>query len=125
MDHGMLLQIGGIYHLAFVVFHLFFWKLFRWKADLRSLTPINQAVMPILNLCLTFVFLGFAYLSLFYTEELLAEGLGRAVLGVICVFWVLRAIQQVVFFGLRKPRSAFLFVVFLGGVALYLVPLTG
>jgi hypothetical protein len=35
---------GGIFNLGFTVFHLFFWKLFDWKKDLASLTPVNRSV---------------------------------------------------------------------------------
>ena len=34
-----LLVAGGIFNLCFAVFHLCFWRLFRWKEDLASLTP--------------------------------------------------------------------------------------
>lgn len=57
MSAKSMILAGGVYHVAFAIFHLIFWKLFRWKEDLASLSVINQAVMQILNLCLTVVFL--------------------------------------------------------------------
>lgn len=77
INSAIWVKVGGIYHLGFAVFHLFFWKLFRWKEDPASLTHIDRAVIRILNLCLTFVFLLFGYLSLSHTQELLADGLGK------------------------------------------------
>lgn len=121
VDPDLLVKAGGIYHLGFVVFHLFFWKLFRWREDLASLTSINRAVMQILNLCLTFVFLLFGYLSLFHTPELLASGLGRALLMGIAIFWFLRMIEQVIFFGLRNKLSGAFTVMFLFGSLLYIL----
>ncbi len=123
MKPETLVVAGGVLTAAFAVFHLFFWKLFRWKTDLATLSSVNRAIVQILNLCLTFVFVVFAYLSLVHSSELLTTGLGRSLLFLISVFWYLRAIEQVVFFGLRKPLSILLFVLFLVGGSLYAVPL--
>jgi hypothetical protein len=114
---------GGVFSAAFAVFHLFFWKLFRWKTDLATLTSLNRAIVQILNLCLTFVFVVFAYLSLVHSVELLATKLGHSLLFLIAVFWYLRAVEQVIFFGLRRPLSMMFFVLFLVGGSLYAVPL--
>ncbi len=123
MKNETLIVIGAVYNLAFAVFHVFFWKLFQWKEDLASLNPLNRAVMQVLNLCLTFAFLIFAYVSFFHTSEMLASGLGRSLLALIAIFWFLRAIQQMVFFARDKIESIAFFVVFLVGGALYTVPL--
>jgi len=123
MSAKSVILIGGIYHVAFAIFHLAFWKLFRWKEDLASLSVINQAVMQILNLCLTFVFLIFAYLSICHTSELLTTRLGKALLFLIAVFWFLRAIEQVVFLGLRTKVSVAFFAVFVIGAMIYFYPL--
>ena len=77
----------------------------------------------ILNLCLTFVFVVFAYLSLVHSVELLSTELGRSLLFLIAVFWYLRAVEQVIFFGLRRRLSILFFVIFLVGGSLYAVPL--
>ncbi len=122
MSAKSVILAGGIYHVAFAIFHLMFWKLFRWKEDLASLSVINRAVMQILNLCMTFVFLIFAYISIFHAAELLTTKIGKALLLLIAVFWFLRAIEQIVFFELRKKRSMTLFVVFVMGAMIYLYP---
>jgi len=118
-----LVVAGGVFAAAFAVFHLFFWKLFRWKTELATLTSLNRAIVQVLNLCLTFVFVVFAYLSLMHSVELLATELGRSLLFLIAAFWYLRAVEQVLFFGLRRPLSIAFFVIFLVGGSLYAVPL--
>ena len=118
-----LVIIGGVLTAAFAVFHLLFWKLFRWKTDLASLTSLNRAIVQILNLCLTFIFVAFAYLSLVHSVELLATELGHSLLFLVAVFWYLRALEQVIFFGLRKPRSILFFLIFLVIGSLYAIPL--
>jgi hypothetical protein len=114
---------GGVFCAAFVVFHLFFWKLFRWKTELAKLTALNRAIVQVLNLCLTFVFVVFAFLSFAYPAELPATGLGRSLLFLMAMFWYLRAVEQVLFFGLRKPLSIVFFALFLVGGSLYAFPL--
>ena len=116
-----LLIIGGFYHLGFTIFHLFFWRLFHWKKDLASLTIVNRAVMQILNLCLTFVFIVVAYISLFYSFEMLSTNLGKVITASISLFWLIRFAEQLYFFGLKKPFSIILSMLFFAGFIIYLI----
>lgn len=118
-----LLFIGGVFHITFALFHLGFWKLFNWKEQLGRLDFINRNVMQILNLCLTFVFFVFAWISFAHPGELLETKLGHTLLAAISLFWILRATEQVVFFGLRHPQSVGLFIAFVFGAGIYAVPL--
>lgn len=113
---------GGVFHLAIVVFHLFFWRIFRWKEDLASLTRINRAIVQILNLCLTFLFFVMAYVSFFHAAELISTSLGRTILASIALFWIMRLVLQVVFFGARHRLSILFIVIFLVGIILYTIP---
>jgi hypothetical protein len=117
-----IIYIGGFYHIAFAVFHLLFWRLFDWKNDLRQLSFINRGVMQILNLRIIYVFLVIAFLSFFFAENLLSTVLGKAIMTAISLFWLMRAAEQIVFFGLRKAASALIFLVFLFGAGVYLFP---
>ncbi len=114
--------VGGVYSLGFAIFHLMFWRLFRWKKDLASLTLVNRSVMQILNLCLTFVFLVMAYVSFFHSPELIQTSLGKTILVAFSLFWFLRMVEQVVFFGVKNRVSIILTLVFLLGSVIYLVP---
>ncbi|MBI4672039.1 MAG: hypothetical protein HY741_10295 [Chloroflexi bacterium] len=118
-----LLIVGGFFNLGFGLFHLTFWRVFRWKEELASLSFINRGIVQVLNLCLTFVFFVLAYISFFHASELLSTKLGAALLTAIALFWFLRAVEQVIFFRLRRPVSLILTLVFLLGSALYLAPL--
>jgi hypothetical protein len=120
---GTTIMIGGVYNLGFAIFHLMFWRIFRWKKDLSRLTFINRSVMQILNLCLTFVFLLMAYISFFNTSELIQTNLGKALLVGFSLFWFLRMIEQIIFFGIRNLISIALTLVFLFGCVIYLIPL--
>ena len=116
-----LLLIGGIYNLGFVIFHLLFWRLFRWKEDLASLTAINRSIIQILNLCLTFMFLLMAYISIFHSSEMAGTSLGKTLSVAFALFWFLRMVEQVVFFGIKNRVSLLLTVAFLLGSIIYLL----
>ncbi len=114
-----LLLIGALFHLAFVAFHLLFWKLFDWVQDLKKLSHINKSVMQILNLRLIFVFLIFAYISYFNTSEMLNSKLGLTMIAAIASFWGFRSVEQVIYFGIKNLASNILLLLFLFGTVLY------
>lgn len=118
----LFVKLGGIVTGLFAVFHLTFWRLFNWRDDLRTLTVANRGIMQVLNLCLTFVFLMFAYVSLAHTNGLLSSRLGHSLLLLIALFWLVRAVEQVVFFRLRRGVSKLLFALFLVCALLYALP---
>ena len=113
---------GGIFNLGFTIFHLFFWKLFDWRNDLASLTPVNRSVMQILNLCLTFMIFLMAYLSLFLPRELLTTKLGNILLIAFALFWFLRMLEQIFVFEVKNGLSVVFTLIFLLGSIFYVVP---
>lgn len=78
--------------------------------------------MQVVNLSLTFVFLIFSYISLVHTQALLSSSLGQSLLVLITLFWLFRAIEQVVFFKLKHWGSIIFLLVFIIGSLLYGVP---
>jgi len=117
-----LLIICGFYNFGFAIFHLLFWKIFRWKGDLASLTHVNRSIMQILNLRLTYVFLVMAFVLFVFQPELIVTKLGQALLIAFSIFWFMRAVEQVVFFGLKHKVSNALTVLFLVGGVIHLLP---
>ncbi len=112
-----LLLVCGLYHVGFIIFHLRFQQIFRWGSDLKKLSFVNQQIMPILNWCLTFLFVAFTYLMLFETSELAMTRLGGFLLWIITGFWIFRFILQFVYFGWKNKRSnLFASLLFLGAV---------
>lgn len=45
-----LIMIGGIYAFGFLIFHLMFWKIFKWKEQLAKIWPANSAILQVENL---------------------------------------------------------------------------
>lgn len=108
--------------MSFAIFHLAFWKLFKWKTELPKLNPVNRGVMQVLNLRLTYVFLVVAFISFFFADDLRQTKLGNFILGAISIFAVMRAIEQLIFWKVEKIGFAF-FVLFLIGAGIFAVPL--
>ena len=113
----------GLYNIVFVVFHLFFWRIFGWKRDLKQLTFANRAIMQILNIQLTYYFLFVAVLCFLFPTELVTLPIGRFVLGATALFWLIRAVQQFIFLRANHYAIHLLTVVFLLGAGLFGLPL--
>ncbi len=125
MDANLMLPIylAGVFNLSLFVFHLFFWRLFKWPEQLRKISRLNANVMQIMNLCLMALFLFAAYLSFFHGEELTTSRLGNAILAGFAIFWFLRAVEQIWFFKLKTAMSAAFTLFFSLGGGLYAAPL--
>jgi hypothetical protein len=104
--------LAGAFNLGFALFHLAFWRLFDWHEDLASLRPVNRAIVPVMNLALTFLLAG-AGIALWIepTSTLLTAGMG--------LFWCFRALLQPLYFGLRHPLSLLMFALFMAGAVLH------
>ena len=85
------------------------------------MTPINRAVIQMLNIAvLVFMFL-IAYISLRYTQELLTPGLGNTILFGVVIFWSARLAGE---FTLKDgtPANRKLVAALISGILLYLIP---
>jgi len=118
-----LIVIGGFVWIGLFIFHALFWRLFDWKNDLESLTPLNKAVMQVMNLALMLFILIFGFVSFFHADDLLTTSLGRTILIGIVVFGVFRSTLQFIFFNLKDNRSRFFLGVMIVGTLIYLIPL--
>ncbi len=117
------LYTAGVLNLGLLVFHAFFWRLFRWRGELAKLSSLNRNVMQIMNLCLMALFAVLAYLSFAHARALLTSSLGNALLVGIALFWFLRAAEHVWFFGLKSPVAIVFTTLFALLSALYAAPL--
>ncbi len=124
MKTKRLVQIGGLINLLFVVFHLSFWKLFDWGRSLASLSPDDRAVMQVLNIHTAYILAAFSILSFVFSNEISATKFGRMVGVGIAGFWILRAVNQAVFWGLSFTGTWMIIVVCLGVAVLYIIPST-
>ena len=118
----IIIYLCGIYSLGFAIFHIFFWKLFNWKNDLKKLSIVNRGVMQILNVCLIYFFLFVAFICFFHTNELIKTSLGKSFLIAFSFFWFLRTIQQFIFLKIYNPTVYLLTILFIIGTILFALP---
>jgi len=120
-----LLICGGFINLLLAGFHLSFWKIFNWPESLVSLSPVNLGIMQVINIHLAFVVLVFAYVSIFCHRELLSTKLGKTIVVSIILFYILRAINQLIFWDIVMPNSVLitLFCIFVAGIYAKALPI--
>ncbi|MGY0620323.1 hypothetical protein [Lysobacter sp. A378] len=123
MTSSTLIQLCGIHSLGFAIFHMAFWRLFRWRKSLASATAVDGAILQILNLRLIYVFLGMAVLCFCFTDELDDSALGQALLAGMSLFWVGRTIEQFLFLRINRPMVHVLTALFVLGAVLFALPL--
>lgn len=119
MDDQILLFLCGLHSLAVGVFHLFFWKILRWKTELAKLGVINRGVMQIMNVQLIFMLIAFGSACFYFGDTLNDTPVGRFLLGAIAAFWVVRVVQQFIFLKQNHWAMHVLTVVFAMGAVLF------
>ena len=118
------IYIGGVLTLIMAVVHTRFYKFFRWKAEFRNVSEVNQKIFFTIHLALLLLFFVLGTITLVYAEFLsecreIAIGFNLG----LALFWFWRALWQVFYFKSRKMIH-FLFMghFFITGAA-YLIPI--
>lgn len=91
----LLLTMGGVFHLLFGVFHIY---LIRAIQVSSTLPPENRPLMHVFNISLTLIVLFFAYVSFFCQRDLLTTKLGKSILLLIGLYYLIRAADEFIFF---------------------------
>ena len=121
----ILLTIGGIINLLAAAMHVSMGLSPYWGETLSCLSADNLGIMYTLNIHVAFTCLIFACLSLFFRKDLLSTGAGRAVTAGIALFWILRLINQIIFYGIASPGITFWVIVCLIVALIYAFPTVG
>ena len=114
---------AGLFDIGFAIFHLMFWRLFAWEDLLPRMGSVNGGILQILNLRLIFLFLAFGLAFVTMPAAFTTTSPGMVVLAIWALFWFMRAGEQIWFFGLKHRLSMVLFVLFLVGGLLHLLPI--
>ncbi len=108
------------YNVALAVFHLGFWRMFRWKDELPKLHPVNQGVVQVMNVMLVFFLVMLACVQMLNAAELTATPLGRLLMAGLTAAWVLRATLQPIFWRkVAKGTNAAFICLFMLGAGLH------
>ncbi|HET6845813.1 MAG TPA: DUF3995 domain-containing protein, partial [Anaerolineales bacterium] len=115
----LLLRFGGAINLLFVVLHLGLAG--PMGQALAAVPPDIRASVSTLNISTAFALLIFGYLAMFRSRELLTTRLGHVTAIGIALFWFLRAITQVLFYGTTTAGMPLIAVCIAVGL-MYLLP---
>ncbi len=118
-----LIWICGIFNLAFGIFHLGFWKFFKWESDLKGLSFANKGIIQILNVQIIYYFFVTAFICFIFPNELISSRLGNAFLISCSLFWLIRTIQQFIFLRANHFKIHVLTALFALGTILFLLPI--
>ena len=116
------MYIAGVINLLIAVFHLLFWHLFNWNAELTRLSAINQTIVQLLDLAVAYTAALFGYISLRHATDLLHTKLGHTMLFLMGLFYLLRAVEGVIIDGLHNVPDIIIFLIGLGVAVLYWIP---
>jgi hypothetical protein len=116
------IYLCGFYCLAFAIFHIGFWKQFNWDKDLKKLLFANRGIMQILNVQIIYFFLLVTFLCIVFPAELQNTKLGNAFLLGCSLFWLIRTVQQFIFFKANSKLINILTVLFIIGTILFALP---
>ena len=104
------IYIGGVLTLFMAVVHTRYYKFFRWKAEFRKVSELNQKVFYTIHLALLLLFFVIGTLTLVYAEFLSrSEGMALGFNLLVALLWLWRAVWQVFYFK-SKELMHFLFM---------------
>lgn len=114
----ILVTIGGVLFILMGVFHLLFWKLFDWGNELSKLSVTNSNIMQKLNIGLCILLFSFGYILLVNRKEVISTRIGKILLFVSTLFFLIRLVIEFIF-----PGGKLLFgIIFLICMLVYLIP---
>jgi hypothetical protein len=99
------LVIAGVISLLFSIFHASFPWMFNWQETLACLNRTNRAILQTFNLGGILMVGAATFFSLRYPKELVSTTLGRPILIVFALFYLIRLVAEFVFFGYEGVSS--------------------
>lgn len=123
MDPKVYVIIGGFFHLFWAIFHIFFPKFFNWESALKNAGHYNRSLMHIQSIFLLITFLIFSGAAFLFTNELVETRLGNYLIASFGLFWFLRSIANLYFFGIKDKKADLFLIIFIAGFIIHMVPL--
>jgi hypothetical protein len=123
MDNLTLLYVCGFYNILLSIFHILFWRIFKWKITLNKGSKTNKAIIQIINIQLIYLFAFMAIIYLLFPTELLNTKLGNTILIGYAGFWIVRFIQQFIFLKQKGKFVISLSFLFFFGAVIHLLPI--
>jgi len=112
-----LLLASAVYSLALAIFHLMFWRLFRWPASLAGSGSLNISVTQTLNIMLTFGVLMYA--AALCWGALHPDKTSWPLPAAGALFLAVRTVVQPFQFSMRDTASRVITLAFIAGAILH------
>jgi hypothetical protein len=114
------MMVAGGISVLFLLFHLLFPQLFNWKETLTCLNPANWAIFQTYNLVAILMVGTITYFTFRHTVELTETSLGRSLLVVFSLFYLIRTVAQFIYFGFQGISSLVIVILCLAPASIYL-----
>lgn len=114
-----MMTAGGISAL-FLVFHALFFQLFNWKEALTCLSPANWAIFQTFNLVAILMVGTITYFTFRHPAELAVTPIGKSLLVVFGLFYLIRILAQFIFFGFQGIGALIIVILCLIPALIYL-----
>ncbi len=121
------IKAGGIFLFICAIFRLVFPHIYHWQDKLARLekedaTAISNT-LKLMNYCQFILWLIFAAIALFFSRELLSTQLGKCILTLIVLFWIIRIfLLQPLYVGFKTTLAKWQILFFMVGLTLFLIP---
>jgi hypothetical protein len=97
---------AGLLHFCQVPAMLIAPRMLQWKDDLARLQPINRRIAQVLGVAIVIVVLGLGAVVMLAADELVnSSRLAAGMTAFLAVFWLYRAIVQVLVYRRMWPRG--------------------
>jgi hypothetical protein len=101
------IKTGGVLSILLGIGHCFFYRRFGWKKDFLKISSINAKIIYTIHIFLIPLFFLYGYLSWMYSAELAGGSpLGITLTAFYAIFWLLRAIWQMLYFSPVKAYGS-------------------
>ena len=114
------MTIAGGISLLFLVFHVLFSQLFNWKETLTCLNLTNWAIFQTFSLVAILMVGTITYFTFRHPAELAETSLGKSLLVVFSLFYLIRIVAQFIFFGFQGIGAFIIVVLCLTPALIYL-----
>ncbi len=100
----IVIKTGGTLSILLGVAHCYYYRGFGWGEEFQKINILNAKILYTIHLFLIPLFFLYGYLSWMHSAELAGgSSLGMTLTTFYAVFWLLRAIWQIIYF---KPLKS-------------------
>jgi hypothetical protein len=105
------LHIAGVICLFYAVSHSLFERMFNWESTLSCLSQFDRAIMLTYHYLIIMTIGFMSFVSVFQAKLILESRIGKSVLVMFSVFYIIRIITELTLFGFSGKQSIVLIVI--------------